>query len=137
MKTICFHLMKGGVGKTTLSVSVAWELANIGYRTVLVDCDPQGNASSWILEGLQEPEHELGDVLLGNVDPEAASLRVDDNLHCIPTFGLSHTLRNYAKSGLASEPFVIADTVQRLPYDFAVLDLGPGLGTIETAALLA
>jgi len=137
MKAIAFHLQKGGVGKTTLSVSVAWELANLGHRTVLIDCDPQGNSSSWLLEGNQEPEHELADVLLGKVDPEAAAVCVEDQLYCIPTFGLTHTLRNYAKSGLASEPFVIADMLEKLPFVYAVLDMAPGLGTIEQSALIA
>jgi chromosome partitioning protein len=138
VKTVAFHLQKGGVGKSTLTVSVAWELATMGHVTVVIDCDPQGNSSSWLLEGqVPEPEHELADVLLGRVPPEAAAVQVDGNLYCIPTFGLTSALRNYAKSGLASEPYVIADMVERLPFDYAVLDLGPGLGTIEQAALLA
>jgi len=137
LKTIAFHLQKGGVGKTTLSVSTAWELAAAGARTVLVDCDPQGNASSWLLEGRYEPEHELADVLLGNASPEDAAVQIAENLWVIPTFGLTHTLTDYAKSGLAGEPFVVADMVESLDYDYAVLDLGPGLGNIEQAALVA
>lgn len=137
MKAIAFHLQKGGVGKTTLSVSTAWELSELGHRTVLVDCDPQGNSSSWLLEGRAEPEYELADVLAGRVSGEDATVAVQSNLHCLPTFGLTSALRNYAKSGLASEPYVIADMVEKLPFDYAVLDMGPGLGTIEQSALIA
>jgi chromosome partitioning protein len=137
LKTIAFHLQKGGVGKTTLSVSTAWELANEGFRTVLIDCDPQGNSSSWLLEGRYEPEVELADVLLGDASVADAAVQIEERLWVIPTFGLTHTLTDYAKSGLAAEPFVIADLVDSLDYDFAVLDMGPGLGNIEQAALVA
>ena len=137
MKAIAFHLQKGGVGKTTLSVSTAWELSELGHRTVLVDCDPQGNSSSWLLEGHTEPEYELADVLTGRVTADKAAVPVEGNLYCIPTFGLTMTLRNYAKSGLASEPYVIADMVEKLPFEYAVLDIGPGLGTIEQSVLIA
>lgn len=137
MQAKAFHLQKGGVGKTTLSVSVAWELAELELRTVLIDCDPQGNASSWLLEGRVEPDHELADVLLGNATPEEVAVQVAGDLWCIPTFGLTHTLIDYGRSGLASEPFVMADLVGQLPFDMAILDLGPGLGNIEQAALVA
>jgi chromosome partitioning protein len=42
---------KGGVGKTTLTVHLAVYLARKGRKIILVDCDPQGNATSWILDG--------------------------------------------------------------------------------------
>lgn len=137
MKAIAFHLQKGGVGKSTLSVATAWELAAAGHPTVLVDCDPQGNASSWLLETRLDPDLELADVLTGAAAADAAAIMVDDNLWCIPTFGLTPALRNYGKTGLAAEPFVIADMVHQLPFEYAILDMGPGLGNIETAALLA
>lgn len=54
MKTIAFANRKGGVGKSTLSVHLAWYLAELGHRTLLVDLDPQGNASSTLRD------HSLG-----------------------------------------------------------------------------
>jgi len=137
MKTISCHLQKGGVGKTTLSVSLAWELAAAGHSTVLVDLDPQGNTSGWLLEGRHEPEYELADVLLGRVDLQAALIQVDDDLQIIPTFGIGGGLNAYGKSGLAAEPYVVTDTLKNLTAEFCVIDMGPGLGSIETAGLLA
>ena len=60
-KTIAFHLQKGGVGKTTISGTLACQSALDGYRTLAIDCDPQGNLSSWFLS--EPPKYELADVL--------------------------------------------------------------------------
>lgn len=139
MKTLAFHLQKGGVGKTTLSVTVAAELVSMGYKVVLIDCDPQGNSSSWLLEGKGvEPDYQLSDVLTGKADINDAIIEVEDNLFCLPTFGATSDLRDYAKGGgAASEPYAIADLIEDLPFDYAILDMGPGLFALETAALLA
>ena len=59
MRTYSFAIQKGGTGKTTVSVSVAVELARQGKKVVLIDGDPQGNSSSWLLDDL---EYELADV---------------------------------------------------------------------------
>ncbi|KKK85180.1 hypothetical protein LCGC14_2775890, partial [marine sediment metagenome] len=49
METIAFFNLKGGVGKTTSAVNIAWHAANEGIPTLLWDLDPQG-ASSWLLK---------------------------------------------------------------------------------------
>ena len=49
MRSICFHIQKGGVGKTSAAGILVCGLARRQYRTVLIDCDPQGNASSRII----------------------------------------------------------------------------------------
>ena len=49
MKTIAFYNNKGGVGKTTLAANVGYNLSAMNYRVLMVDCDPQGNLSSFSL----------------------------------------------------------------------------------------
>jgi chromosome partitioning protein len=63
MRKICFHIQKGGVGKTSVAGAVAAGLARRGKRTILVDADPQGNASSWYCG--ETVKADLGDVLAG------------------------------------------------------------------------
>ena len=51
MTVIAVANQKGGVGKTTLTVHLAAYLADLGRRVVIVDADPQGNATSWLTDG--------------------------------------------------------------------------------------
>jgi chromosome partitioning protein len=47
MKIISFLNMKGGVGKTTISINVAYKIQSLGYSVILVDTDPQGSSRAW------------------------------------------------------------------------------------------
>ena len=138
-KAIAFHLQKGGVGKTTVSGTLACQSALNGSKTLLIDCDPQGNLSSWFLK--DTPKLELADVLQGRCYSDEAILKVDnvDNLYILPTFGIGGTLKNYSETKLVDEPFIIQDLVEDLKssYEHIVLDLSPGLGRLERSALIA
>ncbi|MCR5761495.1 MAG: ParA family protein [Sphaerochaetaceae bacterium] len=138
-KTISFHLQKGGVGKTTISGTVACQSALEGFRTLLIDVDPQGNASSWFLK--EAPKYELADVLQGKCYINDAIVPVPsvENLYLLPTFGIGGTLKNYSETKLSEEPFVLQDLIHELDKDFdhIVLDLSPGLGRLERAAIIA
>lgn len=138
-KTISFHLQKGGVGKTTVSGTLACQSAMNGNKTLLVDVDPQGNASSWFLKS--SPKFELADVVQGKCYINDAIVQVGTvpNLHLLPTFGIGGVLKNYSETKLAEEPFVLQDLVTELEkdYDRIILDLSPGLGRLERAAIIA
>lgn len=139
-KTIALHLQKGGVGKTTISGTLACQSALDGYSTILIDVDPQGNSSSWFLKG-QTPKFELADVLQGKCYINDAIVPVPniENLFILPTFGIDGSLKGYSETKLAEEPFVIQDAVAEIKKEFKhlVMDLSPGLGRLERAALIA
>ena len=137
--TVAFHLQKGGVGKTTISGTLACESALNGVKTLIIDCDPQGNVSSWFLS--KPPKYELADVLQGKCYVDAAIIPVPgiDNLYILPTFGIGGSLKLYSETKLAEEPYVLQDLVTEVSKDFThiVLDLSPGLGRLERSALIA
>jgi chromosome partitioning protein len=138
-KTIAFHLQKGGVGKTTISGTLACQSALAGVPTLLVDLDPQGNASSWFLS--ETPQWELADVVQGKcyVDDAIVPVKNIPNLYILPTFGIGGTLKLYSETKLADEPFVIQDLIQEFKgkFEHVILDLSPGLGRLEKSALIA
>lgn len=138
-KTVAFYLQKGGVGKTTISGSLACQSALGGANTLIIDCDPQGNVSSWFLT--DPPKYELADVLQGNCYVYDAVVPVPtvDNLCILPTFGIGGSLKNYSETKLAEEPFVLQDLMTEVSskFDHIILDLSPGLGRLERAALIA
>ncbi len=77
---------KGGVGKTTSAVNIAYYLAKAGKRVLLVDLDPQGNATSGLGIDKTELEHTMGEVLLGTSTMEQAIVQTEHkNLWLAPT----------------------------------------------------
>ncbi|MBQ3591562.1 MAG: AAA family ATPase, partial [Clostridia bacterium] len=63
--TVAFANQKGGVGKTTSCVNVAAAVASLGYRVLLVDCDPQGNTTSGL--GMAVEDKSVYEVLMGRI----------------------------------------------------------------------
>lgn len=73
-RVICVANQKGGVGKTTSSVNIAAALTELGRRVLLIDMDPQGNASSGLgLKKYENQNRSIYQVLIGEMTPDAAS----------------------------------------------------------------
>ena len=68
MKVISITNQKGGVGKTTSSINIAYFIAKQGFRTLIVDFDPQGNAGSGL--GVRDAEKSIYEVLSGELKIE-------------------------------------------------------------------
>ena len=136
MRKIAFHIQKGGVGKTTLSGNVAAALARRGSRTVLVDCDPQGSATSWLCADVIKAD--LADVLQRNADLATALLALSEGFYLLPTIAIDGTLKEWSETTLTREPkaleFLNAD-LSAAGFDFAIYDLSPGMSQLERAIL--
>ena len=90
--TLLFGNMKGGVGKTTNSVMVAYQLAKMGYKTLVCDLDPQANATQLLRRtyGLQHDGADLKIdktmmVALSEQDIKSAIVNIMDNLDLLPS----------------------------------------------------
>ena len=132
MKTISFALTKGGVGKTSISLAAAFELARNGKKVLLVDADPQGNLSSAVLDELQS---EFADILLENKKINDVIVHSKfNNIDVVPTFPVDTRLREYKHSAKVNEDiYAIEDCLNEVRdnYDFCIIDVSPDFSVFE------
>ena len=85
-KIISFANQKGGVGKTTSAVNIAASLGVLGYNTLLVDLDPQGNATSGVGIAKKSLQYTIKDVLMGKIVAQEAVIKTEfQKLSLIPS----------------------------------------------------
>ena len=85
MRRIAWLSEKGGAGKSTSAINSAVGLAKLGHRTLLVDLDPQGNASMVMMQGRGVEPPTIADLLLGQAEADEAIRKTDvPNLDIIP-----------------------------------------------------
>jgi chromosome partitioning protein len=120
---------KGGVGKTTTAVSMAAILAQNGYKTLLIDSDPQGNATSSLNFNINNIKDTLFDLLVGGKEIQEVVVRTNyDNLYIIKS---NQELANINLRLFNSEnrEFVLKNTLKEYinSYDFVIIDSPPNL----------
>jgi len=140
MKIIAIANQKGGVGKTTTAVNLGCAVAQRGYRVLLIDLDPQGNATSSF--GLQELEGEsLYDPLIGAVPAAEKVLPTRLNgMFIIPAdLDLAGAEIEIARgeNHLTRLSETLAPFRRDKTFDFIFLDCPPSLGILMTNALAA
>ena len=130
-KIITFSIQKGGTGKTSTAVSVAVELAKKG-KTLIIDADPQGNATTWL--NIQEMEYEFADLLNGKCELNKCIHRTSTkDLYIIPTAGIGGELKEYSENKAGGNQGKIRKTLKETAkfFDYVVIDTSPSFGNFE------
>ncbi|TQR20026.1 ParA family protein [Psychrobacillus vulpis] len=138
-RIIAIANQKGGVGKTTTSVNLSACLAYLGKKVLLVDIDPQGNASSGVGVNKGDVTHCIYDVLIDDVNVLETILETKvENLHIVP-----------ATISLAGAELELVSTISREvrlkkalqevkdKYDYIIIDCPPSLGLLTINSLTA
>lgn len=138
-KIISFANQKGGVGKTTSAVNVAASLGILGYQVLLIDLDPQGNATSGVGIMKKTLKTTVFDMLTTDASADAVTIKTKyDNLSVIP-----------AQTTLARAEYELGDTEKgefvmkaklaavKDRYDYIIIDCPPSLGMLTVNAMTA
>nr|WP_285858898.1 AAA family ATPase [Bhargavaea ginsengi] len=130
---------KGGVGKTTTSVNLSACLAHLGKKVLLIDTDPQGNATSGVGINKGDVQNCIYDVLIDDAEVRSAVMQTKvEGLHVLP-----------ATIALAGAEIELVSTISREvrlkhaldevkgEYDYIIIDCPPSLGLLTLNALTA
>lgn len=138
-RIIAITNQKGGVGKTTTAVNLAATLAEAGQRVLLLDFDPQGNASSGLGVERSEIRSSIYDVITGNSGIEETILRDwMENLDLIPA-DMRLAACDAELADVENKNLILRGALRPLreKYEYLLIDCPPSLGTITVNALSA
>ncbi len=138
-RIIAISSQKGGVGKSTTAVNVAAYLGEFGFRTLLVDMDPQSNSTTGLGINYKKLKNSVYDILVNNENPEDIIIETPyTNLALLPS---SHSLLNaeikLAVSNLREFRLRNAFKKIRHHFDYIIIDCSPSLGILTTNALIS
>jgi chromosome partitioning protein len=134
-----FLNFKGGTGKTSLSSSYAYRLAERGYRVLMIDLDSQGHATKCLGKEGGSFERTLHDVLIRKVPLEEVTVATAmPNLSLVPA-NLAMSTIDLALMPLAGREFRLRNALQGFTarHDFVILDAPPSFGLLNLNALMA
>ena len=138
-KIIAVTNQKGGVGKTTTAVNTAAGIAKLGYKVLLIDTDPQGNATSGVGVDKRAVKYSAYSIMIDDIGVKDAILHTEfENLDVIPSsIELAAAELELADLEHREAKLKNALSAVKTEYDYIFIDCPPSLGLITTNALCA
>ena len=128
---------KGGVGKTTTSTNLSACLAELNKKVLLIDIDPQGNATSGVGVDKNQLENTVYEMIIGECEMEECLLKdVIDNLDLLPS-NVNLSGAEIDLIGVEEREYILKKKIDEIKdnYDFIVIDCPPSLNMLTVNAM--
>ena len=138
-KTIAIANQKGGVGKTTSAINLAASLAVLEYKTLLIDADPQANATSGVGFDPREVQKSIYECIIDQTDPRTVITETETpNLFLLPAH-IDLVGAEIEMINLPGRELMMKNALAPIKeeYDFIIIDCSPSLGLVTVNSLTA
>jgi len=135
MRKIALVNQKGGVGKTTTAMNLSYAISNYGKKVLLIDLDPQANATVGLGLDAHKLKQTVYTLLIGKAKPSDVIQKTRENLFIIPS-NIELAGAELELSTMIGKEFVLRDALKEVnDFDFVFIDCPPSLGILNINVL--